>query len=260
MAYIFPGMDPYLEGYLWSDVHHALAYEIRKQLTPLLRPKYVARLEQYTIEDTNPSKDVGIMYPDVGILLRQKETKLKEFVFDDGHTLTLSPVSVSIPALTSVKVRIPVVEIKDASNNQLVTVIEILSPVNKRVPGLKPYRKKRRKLRQSKVHLLEIDLLRRGTRPMMHPELEKANYLVGLTRANFARTDFWTVTLKDSLPVVPVPLLEGDKDVPLDLQKAIEEVYEDAGYDMSIDYKSEPPPPKLSEEEWNWTQKISTKK
>ncbi|MGL4621783.1 MAG: DUF4058 family protein [Chroococcidiopsis sp.] len=23
----FPGMDPYLEGYLWSDVHSALAAE-----------------------------------------------------------------------------------------------------------------------------------------------------------------------------------------------------------------------------------------
>lgn len=40
----FPGMDPYLEGYLWPDVHQRLATEISKQLTPRLRPKYVARL------------------------------------------------------------------------------------------------------------------------------------------------------------------------------------------------------------------------
>jgi len=31
----FPGMDPYLEGYMWADVHQALAYQYRKQLTPL---------------------------------------------------------------------------------------------------------------------------------------------------------------------------------------------------------------------------------
>ncbi|MEZ4887341.1 MAG: DUF4058 family protein [Chitinophagales bacterium] len=252
MAYIFPGMDPYLEGYLWSDVHHALAYKIREQLTPLLRPKYVARLEQYTIEDTNPSEDVGIMYPDVGVLLRKKDVKLKKYVFDDGHTQTLSPVSVSVPTLTSVKVRIPVIEIKDAATNRLITVIEILSPVNKRVPGLKPYRRKRRKLHQSKVHLLEIDLLRRGTRPLSHPILEDTTYLVGLTRSESALTDFWKIKLENALPVVPVPLLREDKDVPLNLQKAIEEVYEDAGYDISIDYNSEPPPPKLPEEEWEW--------
>lgn len=28
----FPGMDPYLEGYLWADVHQALAYQYRRQL------------------------------------------------------------------------------------------------------------------------------------------------------------------------------------------------------------------------------------
>lgn len=256
MAYIFPGMDPYLEGYLWSDVHHAMAYKIREQLTPLLRPKYVARLEHYAVEDTDPEKDVGIVYLDVGILFRHKKSQSKELVFEDGNTQILSPVSVSVPALTSVKVRIPTVEIRDAANNRLVTVIEILSPVNKRAPGLKPYREKRRKLRCSKVHLLEVDLLRRGTRPMMHPELEKTSYLVGLSRADFAVTDFWIVELKNGLPVVPVPLLEGDKDVPLNLQKAIEEVYEDAGYDISIDYHSEPPPPKLSEEEWKWVQEL----
>ncbi len=26
----FPGMDPWLEGYLWADLHHVLASSIRK--------------------------------------------------------------------------------------------------------------------------------------------------------------------------------------------------------------------------------------
>lgn len=43
----FPGMDPYLEGYLWTDVHNALASKIRQLLVPLLRPRYTARLEVY---------------------------------------------------------------------------------------------------------------------------------------------------------------------------------------------------------------------
>ncbi len=30
----FPGMDPYLEGHLWPDTHHALAGKIRQQLAP----------------------------------------------------------------------------------------------------------------------------------------------------------------------------------------------------------------------------------
>ena len=47
MPSLFPGMDPYLEGHLWPDVHHRLATEISRQLTPRLRPRYVARLDIY---------------------------------------------------------------------------------------------------------------------------------------------------------------------------------------------------------------------
>ena len=39
----FPGMDPYLEGYLWSDVHQSLAAQIKRQLVPFISPRYVAR-------------------------------------------------------------------------------------------------------------------------------------------------------------------------------------------------------------------------
>ncbi|MFP4437023.1 MAG: DUF4058 family protein [Chloroflexaceae bacterium] len=36
----FPGMDLYLEGYLWPDVHHRLATALSRQLPPRLRPRY----------------------------------------------------------------------------------------------------------------------------------------------------------------------------------------------------------------------------
>ena len=72
----FPGMDPYLEGYLWPDFHHDLATAIKIQLAPQISPKYVARIELYTVEDTSPDRDVGIMYPDVEILKR-KANKVK---------------------------------------------------------------------------------------------------------------------------------------------------------------------------------------
>lgn len=45
----FPGMDPYLEGYLWPDVHNALSAKIRQLLTPLIRPRYTARLNIATL-------------------------------------------------------------------------------------------------------------------------------------------------------------------------------------------------------------------
>lgn len=53
----FPGMDPYLEGYLWPDVHHVLANKIRQQLAPRLRPNYLAHLEIYLAEDPFPDAE-----------------------------------------------------------------------------------------------------------------------------------------------------------------------------------------------------------
>jgi hypothetical protein len=64
----FPGMDPYLGGYLWLDVHSALAHTIRQQLAPQIQPKYVARLEISVVEDQSPAAEIGIMYPDVEVI------------------------------------------------------------------------------------------------------------------------------------------------------------------------------------------------
>jgi hypothetical protein len=39
----FPGMDPYLEGDLWTTVHTDRCTESARHLAPKLRPKYVSR-------------------------------------------------------------------------------------------------------------------------------------------------------------------------------------------------------------------------
>ena len=52
----FPGMDPYLEGYLWPDVHQALAAKIRQQLAPRLRPRYVTRLGLAVLREEHVSR------------------------------------------------------------------------------------------------------------------------------------------------------------------------------------------------------------
>lgn len=49
----FAGMDPYLEGSLWTTLHFTLAAEIVRQLSPKLRPHYVALpVERFTLEIT----------------------------------------------------------------------------------------------------------------------------------------------------------------------------------------------------------------
>src|SRR5882762_9227247 len=69
----FPGMDPYLEGDLWTTVHTDLCAEIARQLAPKLRPKYVA-LSTRRVVLAPPDENegwAGHRFPDVGILSSQ---------------------------------------------------------------------------------------------------------------------------------------------------------------------------------------------
>lgn len=256
----FPGMDPYLEGYLWPDVHNALANKIRQQLTPMLRPRYTARLAIYVVEDSAPESDVGIMYPDVEVMLNiPARSEHPDHASMANSTTTMSavtPATLSIPLILPIDVQLTNVEIHDTASNRLITSIEIVSPVNKRDPGLLQYRLKRQRLYQAGIHLIEIDLIRRGTRPVAHPQLPVAPYLVGLTRARQGKTDVWPLTLRDPLPTIPIPLQPPDDDVTLNLAAALVAVYDEAAYDLSIDYQQDPPPPSLSPDEHAWVRAL----
>jgi hypothetical protein len=243
-------MDPWLEGHLWPDAHHILAVVIKELLAPQVSPKYLVHTDVYTVTDTSPEEDVGIMYPDVEVL--RKEVKEPAQGYTSAGLPPLTPVTISVPATRTIEVRVPTVEIRDRRNNLLVTAIEILSPVNKRKPGLQPYIEKRERLHEAGVHLLEIDLIRRGQRPFVHPYLPKSHYLVSLMRAGEGSTDLWAFNVQDSLPVVPVPLKAPDTDAVLDLGKALDLIYDRSLYHSAIDYEEAPPPPAFGKEEEKW--------
>ena len=248
----FPGMDPYLEGHLWPDVHHNLASAIQELIIPQISPGYVARVNPYTVVDTSPEEEVGIMYPDVEVLLRKDQATEPEAAYLGGGSGALTPPTLSVPEFEKIQVRIPVVEIRDSQGDQLITAIEILSPINKRGPGLAPYQKKRERLHKEGIHLIEIDLIRRGKRPFYSPYLPKAHYMATLTRAASDKMAIWAIDVKDALPTLPVPLKEPDDDVRLDLGKALQLIYGRNQYDLSINYQNSPPPPEFSEEDNKW--------
>ena len=101
----FPGMDPYLETpRLWPDVHHALISEMQAALNSVLRQHYVARVELrvYITDQDDPGMEVIV--PDVRIEnSRMIDDEIKEAR----------------------------IEIRRRESNDLVTVIEVLSPANK---------------------------------------------------------------------------------------------------------------------------------
>ncbi len=66
-------------------------------------------------------------------------------------------------------------------------------------------------------------------------------YFVMVSRAEHRPTmDVWPIALDAPLPTFGIPLLEGDPDVLLDLQRAFANVYDLAAYELRIDYRDEP--------------------
>ena len=200
------------------------------------------------MEDDAAQTELGIIYPDVAVLQKLKEPMVE---YASSQKPKITPATVTIPKLTIITVRIPKLEIRDVEQNKLITVIEILSPVNKRKPGLKPYQKKRHQLYQSGIHLLEIDLLRRDTRPFKHELIERSDYCANLVKGG-SETQVWSFNVTDLLPVLPVPLLPEDKAIPLDLGQALDLVYQRSYYRNSIDYTKTPPPPNFPAETLVW--------
>lgn len=249
----FPGMDPYIElPEIWSDFHGGLAETIRAELNAVIQPSYVARMTPYVTYDLVEVAQVRHVSPDVSVWQSQP-----------SGTMTLAaPVITPAPAQSKVALEVPLrlftVEIRTVSGLQLVAAVEILSPVNKRPSheAYQSYLRKRRQLLRSEAHLLEIDLLRGGTRPPLETPVPPAPYYVTLSRTDHRpHVDVWPIQLGDTLPVLPVPLLEPDPDVPLDLGKMVSAVYERGGYASIIDYSQPPPPPPLDDSEMTWLQR-----
>jgi hypothetical protein len=147
------------------------------------------------------------------------------------------------------------VEILTAKEGQRVTVIEILSPSNKRLShdDGQEYQRKRRELLRSSVHLIEIDLLRAGQRMPLEEPVPAAPYYIMLSRAECRPpVHVWPIQLQDPLPRVPVPMLERDPDAFLELGAAVASVYERGAYEREVDYREPPPPPPLSEADAAW--------
>ncbi|MFZ4635068.1 MAG: DUF4058 family protein [Saprospiraceae bacterium] len=248
----FPGMNPYLEGYLWRDVHQSLMLMMRELLLPKIVPQYVAHIEPYVVRDNLPEADMGMIYPDLAVLKKYEAEEPVVMYPDQGF----SPPDFTVPFASHVPVRIPRLVIKNREDMRVVTVVEILSPVNKKQPGLHKYLKKRRLLHQKGVHFVEIDLLRRGTRTLNHPRLAENDYAVQLLRAGAAQSEVWCISLHSPLPVIPIPLDAPDADVPLNIQAALNLATERGMYHLSIDYQVEPPLPALKDEHKTWLKSI----
>ncbi len=245
----FPGMDPFLESEMWQEFHDRFANQISEQLLPRLKPKYVALLaKRFTIEHPILS-DTRAIYPDVHIAKQTREAYAVAPPNIGVAPIELdNPLPEPIPRLA--------IEIRDVAERRLVTVIEILSPENKRGKGYQEYNEKRIEILETKTHLIEIDLLRQGQRIELIGKLPAAAYFVFVSRwTHRPKTQVYPIQLRDKLPTVPVPLLPPDADVPLDLQAALAACFDLVGYERLLDYTQ--PLAELGAEDAAWVEGIA---
>lgn len=243
----FPGMDPYLEpSTIWPDVHTSLMNIFREQLTPLLAPKYLAELETQVVIDRQDDES-QIVRPDVSVTTQQEPGGARSAV------AVAEPLPIRVRVPLDVPTRLVSVYIRQRQTATLVAVIELLSPVNKRRgEGRTEYLEKRRTFLRTRVHLIEIDLLRSYPRMPFDDPLPPADYLVMVAKAGERpHCSVWPISVRQPLPTIPIPLLEPDPPVPLALGQALQTAYERARYDLRVDY-SQPPLPPLAPADAAW--------
>jgi hypothetical protein len=148
--------------------------------------------------------------------------------------------------------------IREVPSMEIVTVIETLSPTNKRASsdGREQYLAKRQEILQSRTNLVELDLLRGGKRlPVVG--MPPGDYFAIVSRGHRRpRTDVYPWTLRQPLPSIPIPLKKDEPEVPLDLQHVFTTVYDRARYQLSLNYAANPSVPP-SEVEMAWMRQLS---
>jgi Protein of unknown function (DUF4058) len=126
----------------------------------------------------------------------------------------------------------------------VITSIEVLSPTNKRVgKGRDAYLAKREDVLGSATHLIELDLLREGLPFVSLDFLPRSAYRILVSRSERRpQAELYPVGLRQGLPTIAIPLQSGDGMPLLPLQALLLTLYDQARYDLAIDYQRDPVP------------------
>ena len=227
----FPGMDPYLEPF-WGDVHHTMIVRASDAIQKQLPRDLVARID--VREFIEPIES----WPRVEAEWFQRR----------GGSLEGSEPE-----------RQGFIQILDrSSGRRVVTLIEILKPAkNSHGAARDLYVKKQGELKAAGASLVEIDLLRPGTRVLsasfdLSPDGHRTPYAACVNRGwKPFEFEYYPIPLRERLPAIAVPLRQADDDVALDLQAVLNECCEEGRYVEDIDYSQQPDPP-LEGDDISW--------
>ena len=132
------------------------------------------------------------------------------------------------------------VQVRLAQTHTVITVLEILSPTNKRSgEGRQQYERKRLHVLATATHLVEIDLLRAGEPMPMSTrgQIVTSDYRLLISRAEHRPCAvLLPFTVRDPIPSFRLPLQPDDPEPLVDLNHVLHVLYDRAGYDLRLDY------------------------
>jgi hypothetical protein len=213
-------MDPYLEDEkLWPLFQHQLVNCLYQILLPGLVDRYRARVGQRSYVTEQP------LFTSV-----VREEHQEQFI-----------------------------EIRQRSDNRLITLVEVISPSNKMtVAGRQAFLDKRKEGRSAGANLVEIDLVLQG-QPLLDYSREGLpdwDYAVTVSRSTQPdRYEIYTATLQKRLPRFRLPLASDDRDTVLDLHAAFTRCYDQGSFSSKIDYKRDPPTA-VKDEDKKWLNEL----
>ena len=222
----FPGVNPYVKNLAyWSSIYHWVITEIARLLNQKLAPKYVVVVE-VRIYETSGEKSTVIGIPD-NIITKSSENTIKSPESNVAvATPSLQPLIIEISLPETIKQGY--LEVRKVGTGEVITVIEILSPINKNPgEGRRKYEKKRQNILSSYTNFVEIDLLRQGNSMITLDRDIDYDYCI-LVSPNHQRpqAELYAFKIQDMIPIFTLPLLPEDAKVTVDLQSILHQVYQ----------------------------------
>ena len=244
----FPGMNPYLESArLWPEVHNCLVASIHSCLRRTLPFRYWVIMEERAGIGLHPPPEPAYRYikPDLGIT----DVGGSPGSADDGAVAVLLPFRETESEWF--------ITISDRNSDELVTILELLSPSNKRSgEGRIQYEDKRNSILESSTHLVEVDLARQGQPMPAQGYNGDAPYRHLVSRGpNRPAAALYPFGLQSPIPDVAVPLLAGDAGPKIPLNELLHNLYREDYYANYVDYAADPEGP-LSDGDRAWLDRI----
>jgi hypothetical protein len=243
-------MDPYLEHpTLWPGVHNGLLAMLQLALAPQLRPRYYVTLEE-RMYVTEPEQRTFVGRPDVAVVARPETEPMPQSTSSESPVLT---VRVPFPD----EVRETYLEVREVGTDYVITVFEVLSPTHKRAGrGRRLYEDKRMEVLTTRSHLVEVDLIRFGEPMPLIDSGSVSDYRILVSRGDRRPSaSLYPFGVCQPIPTFPLPLKARDQEPMVDIGQLLHDLYDQASYDLRIDYTGDPDPP-LSSADAAWADRL----